>query len=330
MANDIFAKTKYVPDEKDIASLAETMALVEAADLSALNERLTQTNRKIFDTIAELNFAAMLIRHNGRTGLEYEPSNYGPRPVDFRFKRRDVVMHLQMKRFGDLERDNRKDALCERVKQQATAINVPKFFGVVLDENFSETHIPAFIQFITSTATGASDGHTYHFKDGDSVLVTVEFWNPRSVNLPHLTLGVASDARVVNISGLAADQIRSSLRKAAAAFIAPVDYRNLNLVIAESDRHHDIDIWEACFGTEEELFGAGGLQGWHRLGDGVFAEELFVQRVAGVVVLRRPDRYRPVSDYDAVLLINEPHLGWVDQICEAMPIEGVVRHNMRP
>lgn len=329
-ATTIFANTKYFPDDEDIALLAESMALVEIAGLRGLNQRLVRANRKVFDIIAELNLATMLIRHHGGTGIEYEPGDYGQRPVDFRVKCRDIVVHLQMKRFGGLERDNRRDAMYECIKQGAAEINVPRYFGIALSEGFSEVHIAAFLQFVAATAEEAMDGGLYDFSDAGTVLATVEFWYPRSTNLCHLTLGVASDAQAVNISGLAADQIRASLRKAAAAFTAPVDQKNLNLVVAESDRHHDIDICEACFGTEEDLLRPGGPHTWHRLGDGVFAENAINQRVAGVVMLRRPDPSKPVSTYEAFLLINEHHLQWIDQIRKAIPVVGVLRYNTRP
>jgi hypothetical protein len=218
----------------------------------------------------------------------------------------------------------------ERIKQESAGIDVRKFFGMALKEELSEAHVAGLVQLLEAAAPNAIDGHAYNFKVGDAVLATVEFWSPKSPSLPHLTLGTASDAGVVNITALAADQIRASLRKAAGAFNSPVDAKNLNLVVAESDKHDDIDICEACFGTEEELLAANGRHRWHRLGDGVFAEAGITERVVGLVALRRSDPSRPVSFYEAFLLINEPHLKWVDQITKAIPIAKVVRYNMRP
>jgi hypothetical protein len=305
------------------------MALVEAAGLQELNQRLAQANRKIFDTIAEFNFAVMLIRHLGTSGIEYEPPDYGRRPVDFRITERGAVIHLQMKRFGDLERDNRRDAVYERIKQNAAGIDVHKFFGMTLKEEFAEADVAGLVELLATVAPNAIDGQTYDFTVGNAVLATVEFWLPRSTTLYHLTLGTASDAGAVNITGLAAGQLRASLRKAAGAFNSAVDANNLNLVVAESDRHNDIDICEACFGTEEELF-ADGRHGWHRLGDGVFVEAGIAEKLVGLIVFRRFDRARPVSDYEAYLLINERHLTFVDQITKSIPIARVMRYNMRP
>lgn len=330
VAAEVFARTKYVSDREDVALLAESMALVEAAGLQELNRRLKQANRKIFDTIAELNLAAMLIRHLGASGIEYEPPDYGRRPVDFRISQQGAVIHLQMKRFGDLERDNRRDLVYERIRQEAARLDVRKFFGVALKEEFSEADVAALVQMLEAVAPNAIEDHAYDLTVGGAVLATVEFWPPKSTSLPHLTLGAASDAEAVNISGLAAAQLKASLRKAAGAFNSPVDAKNLNMIVAESDKHHDIDICEACFGTEEEFVAADGRHGWHRLGDGVFAEARIAEKVVGLVALRRSDRSKPISGYDAYLLINEPHLKWVDQIRIAIPIAKVVRYNMRP
>ncbi len=329
LAKEIFGKTKYVPDDTDVSLLAGALAELEAAGLHSLNQRLIQANRKIFDTLSELNFAVMLVRHLG-VGIEYEPSDYGRRPIDFRVRGQDTVLHLQMKRFGDLERDARRDAIYERIKEGAKRINVGKFFGIALTEDFAEENVASFLQFLAATAPHAVNASVHDFADGGRILASVDFWSPSSTELHHLTLGVGSDAQVVNITGLAADQLRSSIRKAATAFTASVDSKNLNLVVAESDKHHDIDICEACFGTEEELFGPGGKHAWHRLGDGVFAAPGIAERVAGLVVLRRSDRSKPVSDYEAFLLINEPHFKWVDEIRKVVPLAKVLRYNMRP
>lgn len=329
-AIEVFAKTKYCPREQDVTSLAEAMALVAEGGLQALNDRLMQANRKIFDTIAELNVAVMLLRHTRGAAIEYEPSDYGPRPVDFRITSEETTLNLQMKRFGELERDNRRSAVYDRIKEGAAGIHVRKLFSVSLSEEFSEEDIPSLLRFLGDSATEAKDGDEHEFKGKDSVLATVDFWTPRSTPLDHLTLGSGSDASAVNITGLAAGQLRASLRKAAGAFTRPVDAKNLNLLLAESDKHHEIDVCEACFGTEEEVFGANGQHAWHRLGDGVFADDEIAKHVAGLIVLRRAERAKPVTAYKATLLVNEPHIRWADEITRAFPVGNVMRYNMRP
>ena len=329
-ATEVFGKTKYPPNDLEVALLAERMALLEAAGLQGLNQRLAQANRKIFDIIAELNLAVMLVQHRGKSRIEYEPPDYRPRPIDFRVTQNGAVIHLQMKRFGDLERDNRRSAMYERIKREAAGIDVGKFFAITMNEEFPEAHVAGLVELLRTVAPSANDGHACDFKVGDAVLASLEFWSPRSVSLAHLTLGAASDAGAVNITGLAADQIRASMRNAAGAFNLPVDSKNLNLVVAESDRHHDIDVCEACFGTEEELFSANGRHSWHRLDDGVFAEAGIADRVIGLILLRRSDPAKPLSKYETQFMINERHLNWVDHVAKAIPIAKVMRYNMRP
>jgi hypothetical protein len=328
VATEIFSRTKCGPDGDDIALLAESMALLDAAGLQKLNQRLTQANRNIFDTIAEVNFAVMLLRYRGASGIEYEPPDYGRRPIDFRITHKTAVIHLQMKRFSDLERQNRRDAVYERIKRESAGINVRKYFEVTLTEEFSDAHVRGLMQLLEAVAPSAIEGYAYEFKVGSAIFARVEIRSPRSILLPHLTLGAMSDAEAINITGLATEQLRASLRKTTGAFNFPVDNKNLNLVVAESDKHDDIDICEACFGTEEELF-AKGIHTWHRLGDGVFSESEIAEKVAGLIVLRRSDRGMPVSNYEAVLLVNELHLKWVDEITKAIPISKVIRYNMR-
>jgi hypothetical protein len=219
--------------------------------------------------------------------------------------------------------------LYEEIQARARGITVPKLFGISLHEDFSENHVNGLLTFLAATAKGAEDGHRYEFAHGGETMAEAEFWEPKSIALRNLTLGTASDAEAVNITGLAAAQLRTSVRKAAAAFTAPANGKNINLVVAESDRHHDIDVCEACFGTEEELFSASGKHSWRRQADGVFAEAGIIERVAGLVVLRRPNSFKPITDYEALLLINEAHMSLIDQIVKIIPIATVMRYNMR-
>jgi len=101
------------------------------------------------------------------------------------------------------------------------------------------------------------------------------------------------------------------------------------LVIAEADRQHDIDIAEACFGTEEELF-RDGEHAWIRQCNGVFSEVRISETVAGLITLRRHDQWKPISDYVMSLYINENHIAYLPAIQTAFPIQQVIHYNMRP
>jgi len=329
-ANQVFSRTKYQPTDEDIKALAQNMALLEKRGLSNLNQRLIAANTKIFDTIAEHNFAAMLIRHFGiSVPVEYELPGHGNRPVDFRVQLNDHTYWLQMKRFSNLERENRQNNMIDQIKRSVAQLNIRKFFDCELGENFISTDVPQFVQFLEANAPTSEDGVRYDYISNDNVRAKVQYWEPTNVTLQGLTLGSASDLAVVNVTGLSSDQIRASIRKAATAFRHAVDDNNVNLVIAEADRQYGIDIAEACFGTEE-FFSRDGNHKWTRQCNGVFSEMRISENVAGLITLRRHDRFKPISDYVMSLYINEYHIAYLPAIQTAFPIQQVIHYNMRP
>lgn len=330
-ANQVFSRTKYQPTDKDIKALAQNMALLEKRGLSNLNQRLIDANTKIFDTIAEHNVAAMLIRHFGiSVPIEYELPGHGNRPVDFRVQLNDHTYWLQMKRFSNLERENRQNNMINQIKRIANQLYIRKFFDCKLGENFIPNDVPLFVHFLQATAPTSEDGVQYDYPTSDNVRAQVQYWEPTNVTLQGLTLGSASDIAMVNVTGLSSDQIRASVSKAATAFTQAVDDNNVNLVIAEADRQHDIDIAEACFGTEEELFSRDGRHEWTRQCNGVFSEMRISENVAGLITLRRHDQWKPISDYVMSLYINENHIVYLPAIQTAFPIQQVIHYNMRP
>ena len=88
-AQCVFDCTEYQASEEDIDALAENLKLLESRGFEKLNQRLLNArgHNKVFDTIAEHNFASILTRHLGESvEIEYEPRDYRPRPVDFKFQ----------------------------------------------------------------------------------------------------------------------------------------------------------------------------------------------------------------------------------------------------
>ncbi|HET6516537.1 MAG TPA: hypothetical protein VFG09_15395 [Thermodesulfovibrionales bacterium] len=65
----------------------------------------------------------------------------------------------------------------------------------------------------------------------------------------------------------------------------------------EADNRYDIDICDALFGTEYEMFNSmKGHLGWSRNKDGLFSETDFSRKVAGVVAIKRKlERVEEVS-----------------------------------
>ncbi len=330
-ARQVFSRTKYQATGGDINALACNMALVEHRGLGALNQRLISANTKIFDTIAEHNVASMLLRHF-RTSVEikYEPPRQANRPIDFRVQINQNTYWLQMKRFADLERENRRNRMIDEIQQRAAEIETRKFFDCELREDFDANDLPQLVQFLEATAPTSTEEVQYDYPSSDDVRARVQFWDPRNVMLQGLTLGSAGDMSMVNITGLASDQMRQSIRKTAGAFVNAIDSNNINFVIAEADRQNDIHVGEACFGTEHELDSSSGGHRWCRETNGVFAEADTAENVVGLIALRRPDRRKPISSYTMLLYINERHVDYLPATQAAFPIHRVIHYNMRP
>lgn len=330
IAKDAFARTKYVASCRDVFALAKNMVLVERAGLGQLNQRLRNARTKIFDTIAEINLAAALMRHlKDKATINYELNGFGNRPVDFAIQLGAVTFWLQMKRFANLQRENRRDQMLRTIAQRALLIPTTKFFDCALSETFVETDIPALEVHLATIAPASVDGQHYDFLLGE-LKARTEFWLPGSTKLKGLTLGSAGDLRPVDIAGLAADQVRGSLRNAVGAFSQPLSSTQINLLVAEADKYEDIDVGDACFGTETELLHVGAPPGWTREPNGVFREVELRDKVAGLLVMRRTDKSKPVCEYDTLLFVNEPYSHLVPSVQELLPIRFVARYNMRP
>jgi hypothetical protein len=306
------------------------MALLQYRGLTGLNARLIQARTKIFDTVAEHNFAALLLRHHPRSvSVDYEPDEGAPRPIDFRLRLGAKIFRMQMKRLASLQAENRKERLLEHLARQASDLPIARFFECDLSVDFGDADLQALLEFVTQTAAVATEGTSYDFAPKGKPIARVQFWMPRSANVTRLTLGAGGDLEPIDITGQVADQLRSSVRNAASAFTHPTDPNNINLVVIESDKQKDIDVADACFGTEEELFSSNGVHSWTRQNDGLFEESMISSHVAAVIVLRR-QRWKPISDYDVLLYINPAHLCSVSAILSVLPTRLVVQSHMRP
>lgn len=301
--------------------------MLEYRGLGDLNQRLLHSRRNVWDTIAEHNVGAILLRRFGRTAkVSYEPPCPNGRPIDFRLELNGTTFWIQVKCFSRLARENQRDNILDMIEQGAANINIAKFFSVDLAEHFSANDVPQFLKFLADTAANGNEGETRKYVRSNQVAAQVEFWKPIRRKLDGLTLGSASGMNAVNVTGLSADQMRSSIRKAAGAFSAPLDSTRINVIMAEAENCEDIDVGDACFGTEYELDRSGAGSGWSRMKNGVFEEPAVRDRVAGLIALRRT-KHRPVSEYRMTFFINNQHSAWEKCICSIFPIAEVIRHN---
>lgn len=307
------------------------MICLEKRGLDKLNKRLIEGGRKIWDTFAELNFAIKLISHlSPNIPISYEPKEGLPQPIDFKVTLGKITYWIQMKNLSKLERENRQEKIIQQIKRETKKINVGKFFGIKFSENFAEANVAEFLKFLEKSANNSEGGVEYVFPDTNQRKAIVEFWSPKNVKLPHLTLGISSDAGMVELTGLADNQIRGSLINAASAFKWNVDQTHINLIAMDADNHRDLHIGNAVFGTESYFCSRGKNDlFWKRENDGLFHECEFSKKVVGVIATRRKER-EPISDCYFLLYMNKAYERCLEAIQKLFPFDKVVNYKMSP
>ena len=359
IASKIFTTSGYDASEEDLKRLADNMALLEKRGLAKLNKRLIDNVRGIWATIAEHNFAVILLsRHDSSTPISYEHDIGVGRPPDFKVEIEDTTYWIQMKDLAKLERENRHDKIIQKIKRAAKEIKVGKYFSCMLSDNFKEGCLSDLIKFLKDKATDGLEGETHIFKSKNNQEAEIEFWPSK---LSELTLGYASDLGMVDITGLVREQIKQSLLNAVGAFNWEVDRSNINLIVMEADNKEDIDICDALFGTEC-IITTKDSQSWSRKNDGLFYQPDFSKKVAGVIAMKRKpekrklsteeerlvedfarecnmkieqykeqlERKKPITDYSLVLYMNDQFGYILEDIKRLLNFEKVVYYNMRP
>jgi len=362
IARKIFAGTKYEASEEDVKKLADNMAILEKRGLGKLNKRLIDSGREVWATIAEHNFAVILVsQHCSTIPLSYEPNIGLQRPPDFKVEIGDITYWIQMKDLSKLGRENRQYKIIEKIKIEAKEIKVGKFFSCVLSDDFKEDCLPEIINFIKDKAASAREEEMFLFKGKNNQKAEVKFWSPAKTELSELTLGLAGDSEMLNITGLSRDQIKGSLRKAVKAFNWEVDPQNINLIVMEVDNKETIDICDAFFGTEYEIIGKSNHP-WGRQNDGLFDNLDFSKKVAGVIAMKRkpekqelspeeeisvenlakkynmtPEQYKeqikrksPIANYCLILYMNNSFKHLLEDIKKLLRFDKIVYDNMRP
>ncbi len=333
LANNIFEKVKYPASEIDIMNLAKNIRLLEERGLTKLNRRLIEGGRKVWDTFSEHNFAVKLIsQHNDETPISYEPEELSP-PPDFKIVISGLTYWVQMKRLSNLERENRQEKIGRTIKIKAKEINIGKFFGCYVSNKFSETDIPEFMKFIADNANQSIEGKEVSFHNDKDQKAKVDYWYPNKSKISYLTLGAFGDMDAVNETGLARSQIKQSLENASGAFTWDVDQYKIILVAIDSDKHNDIDICDAIFGTEFEmdrLTPDWFYSSWSRKNDGFFDLPNLSKKIAGVIAMRRTERNKPVANYFFMLFINDNFKDRIDDLKNLLFFKKVIYRNMRP
>ena len=329
LAFNLFEGTKYPASETEIKKLATNMKMLEDRSMTKLNRRLLEGGRKIWDTFSEHNFAVKLISyHNQDVQISYEPDEGFRRPPDFKIVLGGLTYWIQMKRLSNIERENRQNKIVQKIKDEAKKINIGMFFGCDLAENFSENDITNLIDFLTNTSKNPEEGEKYYFPNFETPKAIVNFWHPNKSKIASLTLCTSGDMEVVEETGLAKHQIKQSLINAASAFEWDVDKYTINFVAMDADKHEDIDLCDAVFGTEFEI-DSRGRNAWCRDKDGFFLLPDFSNKVAGVIALKRKER-SPVANYCATLYVNDVFKERINDFNKLLNFENVIHFKMRP
>lgn len=370
IARRIFDGIRYDASDEDVKRLADNMILLEKRGLGKLNKRLIDSIRGVWATIAEHNFAVILASKLFSTiPINYEPDGL-QRPIDFKVEIGGITYWIQMKDLSKLARENMQEKIIQKIKEAAKQIRVSKFYSCTLSDDFNKDCLSELIKFINDKAVSASEEENFLFTGKNNEKAEVKFWSPGKVALSELTLGDAGDLEILNITGLARDQIKGSLHKAVEAFNWYVDQRNINLIVMEADNKEDIDICDAVFGTEYELF-AGDKCSWCRKNDGLFKNSDFSAKVAGVIAMKRkrewveeistlspeevvsrlslqekeifdnmtPEEIKnalewkspgPIADYSLILYLNDEFKHLLENIKGLLSFDKVVYYNMRP
>ncbi|MBI4621473.1 MAG: hypothetical protein HY739_15165 [Desulfobacterales bacterium] len=331
IARRIFNATRYEASDEDVRKLAVNMALLEQRGLGKLNKRLVDARKhtKIFETIAEHNFAVMLISHHcAQIPINYEPDDLQS-PPDFKVQIGDITFWIQIKDLQKLERENRQDKLIQKIIEKAKEIKVGKFFSCKLSDDFKEDCLPELIDFMKKKTTSAIDDKSFLFTSKSNQRAKIGLRSAVNAELSELTLGYAGDLEMVNLTGLARDQIKESLLNAAGAFKWEVDRQNINLIVMEADNKEDIDICDAVFGTEYESV-VESRDFWCRENDGLFRDSDFSRKVAGVIAIKRKEKWHPVSNYHMILYMNDSFKHLLEDIKKLLSFDMVVYYCMRP
>ncbi|MET1171349.1 hypothetical protein [Paenibacillus amylolyticus] len=348
LAESILSNTTYKNSLEETERLAEQISFLENVGLSELNKILANNSkgslRNFRDFIAEHNFGTDLVKHNGLTTvIEYEPNRFN-RPPDFVSEKGGVSFYVQMKALSSGERDNRRVKLHNKLKQELQKINYGKFISIDLAEDFSELDMTNLIAEIREKLGTYKDNQDYFFpaeelddaSQGEQQFLLgliepkarITFHQPNMQVLSNLTLVSTGDLRMIELTGEVEAQIKNSLVKAIGAFEWNSNISHINLIAMEADRYDDTDISEALFGTSVHIK-SSSFHGVRRDPNGFFGDTKHIQKVCGVIALRRNDSTL-ISSYRKTLFINPNYESIVDTIGNFVDIDEVITYTQLP
>jgi hypothetical protein len=335
-------KLRIFYTENHVHTLLEDIHKLRQFDLAIITKRLFEQEKPMGfrDALTEHNFAVDIINNHSSSNLKilYEPQNptsTNNRPPDLKIEFNGIEFWIQIKRKSLPERTNRQNRVIKEIKEKTKLNALPKFFSVLLSENFPESQVDSLIEFIFETSQLSAKAS--YCSLNSLAKAEIDFWNPQNVTLKNLTMGYSGDLSAVNETGQEKNQFRKAFLNAAGAIQWDSTCNVLNLIMIEScfgDCGESIDIAEALYGTEtfntaynvdEEKFSYYNS----REKDGLFSDENFSKNITGIIVRKKnSDELHPM--YTQILCINEAHLNHSNIICSFFRIEKLFRYNELP
>lgn len=287
---ELLEKLELQHDQSDIERLKEAIDYLHEKQLSDLCKRLLRSTKahKFLETLTELNFTVQLLKSfpsNQALEIFYEPKDT-KRPIDLVVKLDRVNYYIQIKSLSNSIRENQQAQVVREIRKLIKLISTKRGLILRVSENFKKENVSEMIEYIKKNLTKV-DGEKFIFNGPDNVIAEIEFHTAEKPFRDHLVLYSFGDLEAVEITNITKDQITAALCNAAGAFEKDSTENNINLIVSEiKSVHHSIDFADALYGTTFSTFQDGSMRN-HRDKDGLYLQENFSKKIAGVIVLHK-------------------------------------------
>jgi len=303
---ELLEKLELRYEQIDIEKLKEAIDYLNEKQLSDLCKRLLRSTKahKFLETLTELNFTVQLLRSfppNQALDIFYEPKNT-KRPIDLVIKLDRINYYIQIKSLSNSIRENQQAQVVREIRKQIKLISSKRGLIVNVSENFKKENVNAMIKFIKENLTKI-DGEKFTFSGPNNLIAEIEFKTMENSFRDHLVLYSFDDLDAVEITNITKEQIRGALCNAADAFEKYSSKNNINLIVSEiKSERYSIDFADALYGTTLSKY-QNGIMRNRRDTDGLFLQENFSKKIAGVIVLHKKEMAL-TSQYEKVICSN--------------------------
>lgn len=303
----LLEKLELQYDQTDIEKLYASINYLNGKKLSDLSQRLLRSTKphKFLETLTEINFIVQLLKSfSSSTALEvlYEPKET-KRPIDVVIKFDNINYYIQIKSLSNSIRENQQSQVIKEIRRQIKPIPCIRGISIHISNNLKKEHVNEMIDFIKMNLA-AHDNKKIIYNGSDNEIAEIEFYTVEKPFRNHLFLHTFGDLEAVDITDMTKDQIKGALNNAAGAFEKNSSNEDINLIVSEIKRakFQSIDFADALYGTTFLMFQNGKMTN-HRNNDGLFLQEDFSKKIAGVIVIHKKEAAL-TSQYEKVICIN--------------------------